>query len=164
MQIRRNVSPAKIPFASIKAMLPPAELPTEYRLEDQVGFLIRRVHQRASGIFSRHFTPVSLSTVQFAALVKIRDEGRVSQNQLGRLINLDSATIMGVINRLAERELILRMPDAIDRRRIILSVTTSGLKLLEDWTGEALTVSAETLEPLTVEEQILFKRLLSKLL
>jgi len=137
--------------------------PLDYRLEQQVGFLIRRAHQRATAIFNRQFSATGLSAVQFAALVKVRDEGRVSQNQLGRLVNLDPVTIMGVINRLADRDLIRRMPDPTDKRRTLLSITSIGLKLLEDSQAHGLQVSAETLEPLDEAERAEFLRLLSKL-
>jgi len=135
----------------------------DYRLEGQVGFLIRRAHQRATAIFNRQFATAGLSAVQFAALVKVRDEGRVSQNQLGRLVHLDPVTIMGVINRLADRDLIRRMPDASDKRRTLLSITSIGLKLLEDMQTAGHQVSADTLEPLDEQEKAEFLRLLSKL-
>jgi DNA-binding MarR family transcriptional regulator len=135
----------------------------DYRLEEQVGFLIRRAHQRATAIFNRQFAAAGLSSVQFAALVKVRDEGRSSQNQLGRLVYLDPVTIMGVINRLADRDLIQRMPDASDKRRTLLSITPVGLELLEDMQAAGHQVSADTLEPLDEQEKAEFLRLLSKL-
>jgi len=136
---------------------------SDYRLEEQVGFLIRRAHQRATAIFNRQFASSGLSGVQFAALVKVRDEGRVSQNHLGRLVNLDPVTIMGVINRLADRDLIQRMPDVSDKRRTLLSITSAGLKLLEHMQAAGHQVSADTLEPLNEQERAQFLRLLGKL-
>jgi DNA-binding MarR family transcriptional regulator len=149
--------------ASVEQGHPRAQ-PAEYRLEDQVGFLVRRVHQRATSIFNRHFSAESLSPVQFAALIKIHDEGRISQNQLGRLINLDPATAMGVVSRLTNRHLVRRIPDPTDKRRMLLSITSRGLKLVEDTTTAAHAVTTETLSPLDANEQVVFLRLLSKLL
>jgi DNA-binding MarR family transcriptional regulator len=135
----------------------------DYRLEAQVGFLIRRAHQRATAIFNRQFAAAGLSAVQFAALVKVRDEGPVSQNHLGRLVHLDPVTIMGVINRLADRDLIRRTPDASDKRRTLLSVTSAGLSLLEDMQTAGHQVSADTLAPLDEQEKAQFLQLLGKL-
>jgi len=125
--------------------------------------MIRRAHQRASAIFNRHFAGSGLSPVQFATLVKVRDEGRVSQNLLGRLVNIDPATIMGIIQRLSDRQLIRRLPDPTDRRRTLLSITSTGLKLVEDIQAAGHAVTAETLEPLDPDEQRLFLSLLAKL-
>jgi DNA-binding MarR family transcriptional regulator len=161
-----NSKPRNDGDADVAALEPCASEPSaspDYRLEAQVGFLIRRAHQRATAIFNRQFAPSGLSSVQFAALVKVRDEGRVSQNQLGRLVHLDPVTIMGVINRLADRDLIQRTADAADKRRTLLSITATGLKLLEDMQPAGHQVSADTLEPLDEAERAQFLQLLGKL-
>ena len=75
-----------------------------YALEQQAGFLLRRAHQRSGGIFQTLFADSGLTPMQFTSLVKIRDEGRVSQNLLGRLTHTDPATIMGIVNRLVQRQ------------------------------------------------------------
>lgn len=76
---------------------------------------------------------------------------------------MDPASIMGVINRLATRELVKRWQDPNDRRKTLLSITSSGLRLIEECEGLGLHVSAETLAPLNVEEQATFLALLSRL-
>ena len=55
-----------------------------YRLEDQVGHLLRRANQRHAAIFFDGLGQ-KLTPMQFAVLIKIGDEGEVSQNLLGRL-------------------------------------------------------------------------------
>lgn len=151
---KKKTAPSKAPPE------PPTVTPGDYEIDQQIGLLIRRAHQRASAIFAKHFGNANLSPLQFTALVKIRDEGRVSQNQLGRLAHTDPATIMGVMNRLADRELIRRFPDPIDKRRTLLTITSSGLKLVEDLEKVGHAVTAETLRPLTQAEcQQLFELL-----
>jgi DNA-binding MarR family transcriptional regulator len=130
-----------------------ARLDFPYHLEGQIGFILRRAHQRASSIFAAHFQEANLSPVQFAALVKIRDLGRVSQNQLGRLISMDPATIMGVVNRLEDRKLARRMADSADRRRTLVAITSEGLRLVEDCEALGNAVTKETLQNLSPEEQ-----------
>ena len=70
----------------------------EYRLQEQVGFILRKAHQRHVAIFAAHIG--DLTPPQFAALAKLNDVGETSQNQLGALIAMDAATIKGVIDRL----------------------------------------------------------------
>lgn len=134
-----------------------------YSIEDQIGFSIRRAHQRASAIFGQHFKDTGLSPVQFAALVKVRDEGRLSQNQLGRLTYVDPATIAGVVGRLADKNLIRRFSDPVDRRRTVIAITSTGLSLVEQYESAGFAVSRETLAPLTDQEQALFAALIHKL-
>ncbi len=134
-----------------------------YTLEDQVGFIMRRAHQRQTEIFQRLFGESGLTALQFAALVKIRDEGRVSQNQLGRLTHMDPATIMGVLRRLRKRGLIRRGADSKDKRKIVVMLTADALKLIESLEDAAHQVTAETLAPLSPSEQKTFLRLLRQL-
>jgi len=98
----------------------------EYLLEDQVGHLLRRAHQRHTAIFQATIGDDQLTPLQFAALMKLADVDETSQNQLGRLTAMDAATMQGVIKRLIARGLILRRPDPDDRRRLLLTLTEDG--------------------------------------
>jgi hypothetical protein len=82
-----------------------------YRVEEQVGFLLRRAHQRHAVLFQEGIREIDLTPTQFTALIKTVELGRVTQNQLGRLAAMDPATIQGVVRRLIARGLVRRRPD-----------------------------------------------------
>jgi DNA-binding MarR family transcriptional regulator len=134
-----------------------------YVLEEQVGHLLRRAHQRHTAIFQERIGDAQLTPLQFAALVKLRDLGEVSQNQLGRLTAMDAATMQGVIKRLAGRGLIERRPDPDDRRRLILCLSAQGRALVDTLVPRGADITARTLEPLTAAEQRGFLDLLTKI-
>ena len=134
-----------------------------YVIEEQAGFLLRRAHQRSSGIFQELFINSGLTPMQFTSLVKIRDEGHVSQNLLGRLNNADPATIMGIVNRLVERHLIQKKVDPADKRKSLLQLTDEGLELIDSLESAAHQVSKDTLKPLSASEQKIFLNLLARL-
>ena len=142
----------------------PASPADEYQLEAQAGHLMRRVHQRHAAIFQDGMADLQLTPTQFAALVKIRDVGQVSQNQLGRLTAMDPATIQGVIQRLEARKLIQRQPDPKDRRCTLLSLTLEGRALLADAVIRAKRITEATLAPLSPAERQSFLALLRKLI
>ncbi|MGR8950743.1 MAG: MarR family winged helix-turn-helix transcriptional regulator [Gammaproteobacteria bacterium] len=133
-----------------------------YAVEEQVGHLLRRAHQRHCAIFTDRIGK-ALTPVQFAALSMIAQRGNVSQNHLGRLIAMDPATIQGVVGRLAERNLIKSKADPDDRRRQLWTLTAKGTKLLAELVPVAESISAETLEPLSARERQSFMKLLAKL-
>ncbi|MEE2655734.1 MAG: MarR family transcriptional regulator [Pseudomonadota bacterium] len=135
----------------------------DYILERQAGHLLRRAHQRHSLIFQEYIGDSQLTPLQFAALVKLRDLGEVSQNHLGRLTAMDAATMQGVIKRLAARGLIERRPDPNDRRRLILSLNKEGRKLIEFLIKKGGAITDQTLKPLTPAERKIFLDLLVKL-
>ncbi len=134
-----------------------------YILEQQIGHMLRRAHQRASAIFKSQFAAHDLTPTQFAALVKIADQGEVSQNLLGRLTAMDPATMKGVIGRLHRRRLIASGHDSADRRRTLWSLTAAGRKLLGKAIEAGLATSEQTLAPLTGKEQKSLQKLLSRL-
>lgn len=134
-----------------------------YRVEAQVGHLLRRAHQRATSIFLEEIGADDITPTQFAALVKLRDEGALSQNHLGRLTAMDRATILGVIRRLAERGLIERAADPHDQRRTVLSLSPAGRHLVDRLALNGFAVSDAILKPLTPDERQTFLGLLRRL-
>lgn len=133
-----------------------------YVLEDQVGHLLRRAHQRHCGLFAAGIG-AELTPMQFAALAKIAAVGEISQNRLGRRIAMDPATTQGVVKRLSERELIVADADPGDRRRYVWRATAAGRRLLKTLLPPAERITAETLAPLSSSERSTFLRLLKKL-
>lgn len=142
---------------------PDQEAVRAYRLEDQIGYLIRRAHQRASAIFDSVMRPFEVTPVQFAALAKLHDLGPTSQNLLGRTVGIDAATMFGVAARLARRGLVRQRPAASDARLVLLDLTDEGRAVVEAMKGAGAGVTARTLEPLTGAEAEELKRLLAKL-
>ena len=124
-----------------------------YVLEDQVGHLLRRAHQRHTAIFQENIGDSQLTPLQFAALVKLSDVGEVSQNHLGRLTAMDAATMQGVIKRLVARGLIDRRPDPHDRRRLLLTLSRKGEAALSACVEQGHAITDETLGPLSATER-----------
>jgi DNA-binding MarR family transcriptional regulator len=138
-----------------KAADPPredAQRAGDYVLEDQVGFLLRCAHQRATETFNAVMAEFSITPTQFAALAKLDDLQAVSQNQLGRLTAMDPATISGVIGRLTTRGYVQASPDPKDARVAMLGLTPAGKSAVTAMKAVAADVSGKTLEPLTEAE------------
>lgn len=150
--------------ASKLAAQPDADAVAAYALEHQVGHLLRRAHQRHTAIFQDGIGEPQLTPTQFAALVKIKELGPISQNQLGRLTAMDPATIQGVIQRLAARGLIERMPDSNDRRLTLLGLSPKGRNVVQSAIAHAIAITESTLAPLSAAERPVFLALLRKLI
>ena len=132
-----------------------------YHLQDQVGFILRKAHQRHVSIFAAHIA--DLTPPQFAALAKLYDIGETSQNQLGALIAMDAATVKGVIDRLKARGLVDLSKHEVDKRRLLVNLTPEGREAIERLIPLARAITEETLAPLTAKETATFLRLLAKL-
>jgi DNA-binding MarR family transcriptional regulator len=135
-----------------------------YKIEEQIGYLLRRAHQRASAIFQVSIGDPNITPTQYSSLVKLNEYRELSQNHLGRLVGMDKATMQGVVRRLKERKLVDSRPDPGDARRTLLSLTTEGQRLVTKLMINGPAVSRETLKPLGPEEQRRLLDLLGKLI
>jgi len=133
-----------------------------YALDQQVGFILRQVTQRHTALFAASGMD-ELTPMQWAALAKLHETGRCSQNRLGRLVAMDAATVKGVIQRLLARGYVLTTRDQSDARRVVLALTPNGTEAYERLVGTALRVTRDTLAPLTSAERETLLALLDKL-
>lgn len=134
-----------------------------YRVEEQIGFLLRKSHQRASAIFQGQFNEHQITPTQFSTLVKLRNRGEASQNHLGRLTAMDPATIQGVTRRLIDRGLVQTKADQQDKRKMLLSLTEEGEVLIDSLVKKGRSVTEQTLAPLDEGERDQLIQLLIKI-
>jgi MarR family transcriptional regulator, lower aerobic nicotinate degradation pathway regulator len=136
--------------------------PPHYRLEDQVGFVLRQAQQRHAALFASLMIE-GLTPTQWAALAKLTEVGACSQNKLGRLTAMDAATIKGVIDRLTARGLARGQADAGDGRRRLIELTAEGAEIYARGASAAHEITARTLAPLDEEERRVLVALLRRL-
>jgi DNA-binding MarR family transcriptional regulator len=133
-----------------------------YRLDEQVGFLLRRANQRHLAVFATVIPEVT--TTQLAAMAKLAELGPMSQNQLGRETAMDAATIKGVVGRLVTRRLVVTVPSEEDRRRLIVDLTPEGRLLFDGLRARGREATERTLAPLSPAERERFVALLRRLI
>ncbi|WP_299726557.1 MarR family transcriptional regulator [uncultured Tateyamaria sp.] len=136
--------------------------PDPYQLSHQIGYNLRRANQRHVAIFSKHVE--GLTPTQFAVLARLWECGALSQNKLGRLTAMDSATIKGVVERLRTKGLVQSSADQNDQRLRLVDLTQAGRAAFEVGLDQALAARLETVEGLTPEEIEVFETLLAKLI
>jgi len=134
-----------------------------YVVDEQVGLLLRRAHQRHAAIFLDGMAAADLTPTQFTPLIKTVELGSVTQNHLGRLTAMDPATIQGVVRRLTARDLVHRLPDPQDRRTAVLRATAAGRALAQQAIEAARRITDATLAPLDEAERAIFLSLLRKM-
>ncbi len=133
-----------------------------YRLDDQVGYILRLASQRHAALFMARFGS-DLTPTQFAALVRLAEVDQCSQNELGRQTAMDVATVKGVVDRLRAKGLVSQTADPGDKRRSLLSLSPKGAAMIARLHAMGHGVTAETLDPLSAAERDTFLSLLRKL-
>ncbi|WP_426433727.1 MarR family winged helix-turn-helix transcriptional regulator [Bradyrhizobium genosp. P] len=152
-----------MPRTSTKSAAPAGRAASDYRLEDQVGFLLRRAYQRASSNLVDRIGAHDLTAPQFATLARLYERGALSQNLLGRLVAMEPANIRDVVLRLKKRRLVATRRDPTDKRLILIDLTSAGVSLVEQLLPIEIECTAKTLAPFSADERRLLYDLLTRL-
>ena len=127
------------------------------------GHLIRRLHQISAALFAEECAALSLTPVQYAALMAIRENPGIDATRLSAIIAFDRSTIGDVLDRLEGKGWILRGLSQADRRVKLLRLSPTGLKLLDKVDAAVKRIQERILQPLAPGERERFLKLLSRL-
>ncbi len=130
---------------------------------DCIVFLLAKAYQKAHGQFKKRLTEFGLTPIQVLVIEALRDEEGVSAGELGKKLVLDSATLSGVLDRLAERGWIVKEIDAVDRRSLRIYLGDPAKRLAEPIGEQRQKANDDIMEELSTEERALLKRLLKDL-
>ena len=73
--------------------------------------------------------PYDLGNTQWYVLYRLANDGPTKQRDLMHMLEIERATLSGVIAALVRKGLIEQMPDPDDQRQKTLQITTSGKNL-----------------------------------
>jgi len=131
--------------------------------EDCFVFLLAKAYQRAHGLFKKKLLPFGLTPVQHLILSVLADEGPLSPAEISERTVVDSATLSGVLDRMAEAGLIKKEENPEDRRSIRASITSKAKGMKEMLAEQRKAVNEELTRALSLEERLLLKRILKDL-
>ncbi|HWU04240.1 MAG TPA: MarR family transcriptional regulator [Novosphingobium sp.] len=133
-------------------------------LETLPGHLIRRLQQISVARFTSRMAEagLDLTSVQYAAMLTLRDHAGLDQQTLAGLIAYDRVTIAGVIDRLVQKGFVSRETSAVDRRARLLALTGPGHTALDQAESWVMRVQEDIVSPLSTRERATFLQLLRK--
>jgi len=131
---------------------------------DKPGHLARRFQQVAVAVFRVEVEAAGydLTPVQYAALTTVAAQPEIDQATLAGLIAYDRTTITGVVDRLAQKGLLLRQANDRDRRVRELRITDAGRQVLEGIEPAVQAAQRTMLRGLTADEAEMLMKLLRK--
>ena len=93
------------------------------RIEDCISFLVGKAAQQVTRRARDLLAPFNVTPVQYAVLKILADGGSYSGAEIGKRLQLDSASVTGVLDRMERIRLVVRGHDPRDRRaqRIVAS-------------------------------------------
>ncbi|MCS6882821.1 MAG: MarR family transcriptional regulator [Oscillochloridaceae bacterium] len=98
-------------------------------LEECLIFLLAKAYQHVNSVARTRLESFGVTPTQYALLHVLWEHGPQSGAALGARLRLDSASITGLIDRLAHLGLVERSPDPTDRRESLVALTIRGAEL-----------------------------------
>jgi DNA-binding MarR family transcriptional regulator len=136
---------------------------TLQRVAGRPTWLLGRANARSQALLADAFAASGMRGYHFRVLAALEEHGPTSQADLSRTTGIDTSDVVAAVNHLASARFVRRQPDAVDRRRNVISITKSGLSAV-DRVGRVVDgVQDVVLEPLSPSERKTFLRLLAKL-
>ena len=135
----------------------------DFRLDDQIGHVLRNAYHKASAHFARRLRPFDLKPRQFATLARLHELGPTPQNRLGETVSMPRANIRTMVERLRARGLVEIRADPDDCRLRIVALTEAGSEVVETLIPLDIESTRDALAPLEANEQRELYRLLGKL-
>jgi DNA-binding MarR family transcriptional regulator len=132
-------------------------------LESLLGYNARRAALEIIGLFLKRMAVYDLRPVDFSVLSLITHNPGISSRQLCSELNILPPNLVGMINSLEKRDLILRKPHPSDGRILGLHLSDAGGKLMKNAEQTAKELENDAASKLTAAERKTLMRLLQKI-
>jgi DNA-binding MarR family transcriptional regulator len=130
------------------------------RYQDVILFILSKANQKVYGTFKSRLLPYGLTPMQALVLHALYEEEGLSAGELGKRLSLDSATLSGVLDRMAENGWVIKSAVEADRRVLNIQLTDKSRQCRDKFLKDTLEVDQEVLSAFSVEERQLFIRML----
>lgn len=133
------------------------------RYDDVILFILSKANQRVHGRFKPMFQRYGLTPMQALVLNALYQDEGISAGEIGKRLVLDSATLSGVLDRLADGGWLVRNTPEGDRRVTHLHLTEKAAGVREAMLNDVEAMNREVLSIFKLEERLLLERMLKDL-
>jgi len=133
-------------------------------LPDCTIFLLGKAYQKAHGDFKKRLKPYKLTNMQHLVLEGLWYKPGMTAAELGSGLILDKATLSGVLDRMVQGGWIKKEQDQEDRRISRIFPSEKATLMKAELIKERKKANAHLLKDFSLEEQLIFKRLLKDLI
>ena len=112
--MRRRDTPAPLPWLG---------------LDQHLCFALYATSLAMTKLYKPVLEPLGLTYPQYLVMLVLWERDGLTVSQLGERLGLDSGTLTPLLKRLEAAELVQRLRDAADERRVLLQLTPAGRAL-----------------------------------
>jgi len=131
----------------------------ELRILQSLRRIIRAIDLHSHKLAHLH----DITGPQLGCLLAVKESGPLTSGNVAKKVYLSPSTVVGIIDRLEKKELVVRNRDMKDRRQVYVSITLKGEKLIADTPSLLQDTLAKALVELPELEQVSITMALEKL-
>ncbi len=128
--------------------------------EPTLLYIIKQLELATRSRLDDIFRPIGMTALQYTALTVLEHHPDISSVQLARNSFVTPQSIADMIETLQGRGLVERHPDDRDRRRLLISLTSQGRALLDEYRGVVAELESAVFSELSVAEIARLRRAL----
>src|ERR1700677_4347220 len=99
---------------------------------DSVGAWAKNYYYAVRAAMESVLRPYDLGSTQWYVLYQLANDGPTMQRDLGRMLQIERATLRGIVPTLVRKGLVDQMPGSEDQRQRVLRITGAGTKLWKE--------------------------------
>ena len=138
--------------------------PNDYRPNESVGYLMRRIISLVAHGVERELEPTGLTNAQWVPLLKLHMGLASTVAELARECDLDAGSMTRLLDRLEAKELVRRSRSVDDRRVVNLALTDTGRAAAQGIPAVLCGIQNQLLAGFSVEEWQTMKGYLRRML
>jgi DNA-binding MarR family transcriptional regulator len=132
-------------------------------VDGYLGYLLGQANHALYRDFDRHVRAAGLSSIEWRVLATLHDSPPLTISQLAHEVLSKQPTITKLVQRMCEQGWLALHADPDDQRRTLVSVTSSGRRLVRPLVERARAHESALLANLAPGEKSALKVLLSKI-
>ncbi len=137
------------------------ELPM--KVQDCIFFQLTKASQAGVGFWTNKVKHLGVTASQAMLMNFLGEEDRILSRSLGQKLQISSATMTGILDRLEKLALIERQPHPEDRRAILICLTDQGRKYAKEINSIMVKANREYLGQLGPKQSKAFRETLKTL-
>jgi DNA-binding MarR family transcriptional regulator len=131
--------------------------------QDVILFILSKANQRVYATFKARLQSYGMTPMQALVLHALYEEEGLSAGELGKRLGLDSATLSGVLDRMAENGWVIKNAVKADRRVLNIQLSDKSRQCRDQFLQDTIEVNQEVLSTFGAEERLLLIRMLKDL-
>lgn len=132
-------------------------------VRDCIFFQLTKASQAGIGFWANQVKHLGVTASQAMLLNFLGEEDRILSRSLGQKLQISSATMTGILDRLEKLALVERQPHPDDRRAILICLTEQGRSCARELHSIMVKANKEYLKGLGSEKLSIFRETLKNL-